>query len=145
MRADSVGKIMAVATMAVGICVAATACEMPQNTSPAPTNSVTAPTASYSAASTAPPVPVVPRVPVDLSGSGESVQTANLERGGYTIQYTDTSGYLIVVPVNADGSDGGAIINAQENSGVTNYHSNGPVTLHIQNGDQWSLHFVPLS
>jgi len=145
MRVDSLRKVVAVTTMAVGICVAATACETPQNTSPAPTNAVTAPTASSSTASTAAPAPAVPRVSVDLSGTGESVQTANLQEGGYTIQYTDTSGYLIVVPVKPDGSDGPSIINASENSGVTNFHADGPVTLHIKNGDQWSLHFVPLS
>lgn len=142
MRADSVRKVVAVTTMAVGICVAGTACEV-HTTGPAPTNAVTAPTDSFS--STAAPVPAVPRVSVDLSGTGESVQTANLESGGYTIQYTDTSGYLIVIPVKPDGSDGPAIINADEKSGVTNFHADGPVTLHIQNGDQWSLHFVPLS
>src|SRR4051794_6290064 len=129
--------------MAVGICVVGTACQMPtKNTSPAPTNSLTAPTASVS---TAAPVPV-PTVPVELSGSGESVQTANLEPGGYTVQYTNTTGYLIVEPVKRDGSTGAAIINAMnENSGVTTYASTGPVTLHIRNGGEWSLHFVPLS
>ena len=143
MRVDSVRKVVAVTTMAVGICVAGTACEMHKSTAPAPTNAVTAPTDSYS--STATPVPATPRESVDLSGSGESVETAKLESGGYTIQYTDTSGYLIVIPVSPDGSDGPSIINASEKSGVTNFHADGPVTLHIKNGGQWSLHFVPLS
>jgi hypothetical protein len=106
----------------------------------APTaNAVTAPTASVSTA-----VPV-PSVSVDLAGSGESVQTANLEPGGYAVQYTNSTGYLIVNPVERDGSSGAAIINASEKSGVTNYASVGPVTLHIRNGGEWSLHFVPLS
>ena len=125
--------------MAVGICVVGTACETPKNTSPAPTNAVTAPTVSIG--TSAP----VPSVPVDLNGSGESVQTVDLEKGGYTIQYVNSTGYLIVEPVKADGSTGAAIINATETSGVTNFHSDGPVTFHIRNGGQWSLHFVPLS
>jgi hypothetical protein len=144
MRVESVRKVVAVATMAVGISVGGTACEV-HTSGPAPTNAVTAPTASFSTDASVPAVPARPRVSVDLSGSGESVQTANLESGGYTIQYTDTSGYLIVIPVKPDGSDGPAIINADEKSGVTNFHADGPVTLHIQNGDDWSLHFVPLS
>jgi hypothetical protein len=135
-----VRKVVMATAMAVGICVAGTACQIPKSTtSPAPTNALTAPTTSIST------VAHIPSVPVDLNGSGESVQTVNLEQGGYTIQYTDSSGYLIVEPVKRDGSTGGAIINASEKSGVTTYHSDGPVTLHIYNGDQWSLHFVPLS
>ena len=132
-------KVVTATALAVGICVVGTACQMPKSTSPAPTNAVTAPTVSIGTAAP------VPSVPVDLTGSGESVQTANLERGGYTIQYSNSTGFLIVEPVNRDGSTGGAIINAMnENSGVTSYASDGPVTLHIYNGGQWSLHFVPL-
>ncbi len=136
-------KVVTAIAVAVGICVVGTACQMPtKNTSPAPTNSLTAPTASVS---TAAPVPA-PTVPVDLAGSGESVQTANLEPGGYTVNYTNTSGYLVVQPVNRDGSTGAAIINASENSGVTTYASTGPVTLQITNTrGPWTLHFVPLS
>ncbi|WP_409436111.1 hypothetical protein [Mycobacterium sp. SMC-14] len=139
---ESVGKVVTAAVMAVGVCMAGTACQVPSSgttTGPAPTNALTMPTASVST-----PVPV-PTVPVDLSGSGESVQTANLEPGGYTVQYTNTSGYLIVEPVNRDGSTGGSIINATQTSGVTSYASGGPVTLHIYNGGDWTLHFVPLS
>jgi hypothetical protein len=113
-----------------------------KSTSPAPTNALTAPTTSIS---TAAPVAPVPSVPVDLNGSGDSVQTVNLEVGGYTIQYTNSTGYLIVKPVNRDGSTGASIINASETSGVTSYKSDGPVTLQVENGGQWSLHFVPLS
>jgi hypothetical protein len=134
-----VRKVVTATAMAVGICVAGTACQIPKSTSPAPTNALTAPTTSIST------VAPIPSVPVDLNGSGESVQTVNLERGGYTIQYTDSTGYLIVEPVKRDGSTGASIINASETSGVTNYASDGPVTLHIYNGGQWSLHFVPLS
>jgi hypothetical protein len=85
-------------------------------------------------------------VPVNLNGSGESVQTANLEQGGYTVQYTNSTGYLIVEPVKRDGSTGASIINAMnEKSDVTTYASDGPATFHIRNGGEWSLHFVPLS
>jgi hypothetical protein len=147
MREDRVRKVVSATAMAVGICVVGTACQMPttKSTSPAPTNALTAPTASFSTAAPAPPAAPIPTVPVDLNGSGESVQTANLEEGGYTVQYTDSSGYLIVEPVERDGSTGAAIINASETSGVTSYHSDGPVTLHVENGGQWTLHFVPLS
>jgi FtsP/CotA-like multicopper oxidase with cupredoxin domain len=138
-----VRKVVTATAMAVGICVAGTACQLPtKSASPAPTNAVTAPTAN---AVTTPTVAHIPSAPVDLNGSGESVQTANLEQGGYTVQYTDTSGYLIVEPVKRDGSTGASIINATEKSGVTTYASDGPVTLHIRNGGEWSLHFVPLS
>lgn len=83
---------------------------------------------------------------VELSGSGESVLTANLEPGGYTVQYTNTSGHLIVKPVNRDGSTGSAFINANETSGVTTYPSTGPVTLKIENTrGPWTLRFVPLT
>ena len=129
------------AAIAVGICVAGTACQMPRTTtSQAPTNSVTAPTTSTSE------VVHVPSAPVEISGSGESVQTVNLEPGGYTVQYTNTSGFLIVNPVNRDGSTGSTIINASETSGVTTYASSGPVTLQITNTrGPWTLRFVPLS
>jgi hypothetical protein len=135
-----VRKVVTATAMAVGICVVGTACQIPTKSSgPAPTNAVTAPTASMSTA-----VPV-PTVPVDLTGSGESVQTANLEQGGYTVNYTNTWGYLIVKPVNRDGSTGISIINASETSGVTTYASTGPVTLQITNTrGPWTLHFVPL-
>ena len=136
-------KVVTATAMVVGICVAGTACQLPtKSASPAPTNAVPAPTAN---AVTTPTVAHIPSAPVTLSGSGESVQTANLEPGGYTVQYTDTSGYLIVEPVKPDGSTDASIINASEKSGVTTYHSDGPVTLHIRNGDEWSLRFVPLS
>lgn len=93
-----------------------------------------------------PTITHLPSAPVDLSGSGESIWTASLEQGGYTIQYTNSTGYLIVEPVKREGSTGAAIITAMsEKSGVTNYASDGPVTLHICSGDQWSLHFVPLT
>ena len=113
-----------------------------QNPGAPPTDSGTVPNLKFPYAATVAPIP---SVPVDLNGSGESVQTVNLERGGYTIQYTDSTGYLIVEPVKRDGSTGAAIINASETSAVTSYASDGPVTLHIRNGGQWSLHFVPLS
>lgn len=127
--------------MAAGVCVAATACQASTEVAePTPTNALTAPTASISTA-----VPV-PAVPVELSGSEDSVLTANLEPGGYTVQYTNTSGYLIVKPVNRDGSTGSSFINASDKSGVTAYASTGPVTLQIKNSKgPWTLRFVPLA
>ncbi|SEB29595.1 hypothetical protein SAMN04490239_0115 [Rhodococcus koreensis] len=121
--------------------MAGTACQASTKANePAPINALTAPTASTSTA-----VPA-PTVPVELSGSGESVLTANLEPGGYTVQYTNTSGHLIVKPVNRDGSTGSAFINANETSGVTTYPSTGPVTLKIENTrGPWTLRFVPLT
>ena len=124
-------KVVVATAMAVGICVVGTACQIPmKSTSPAPTNALTAPTASTHT------VAHIPSAPVSLSGSGESVQTANLEQGGYTVQYTNTTGFLIVEPVARDGSRGVAIINALNNTtGVTSYPSDGPVTLlYLQRG-----------
>ncbi|WP_143051281.1 hypothetical protein [Rhodococcus koreensis] len=134
-------KVVTAAVVAVGVCMAGTACQASTKANePAPINALTAPTASTSTA-----VPA-PTVPVELSGSGESVLTANLEPGGYTVQYTNTSGHLIVKPVNRDGSTGSAFINANETSGVTTYPSTGPVTLKIENTrGPWTLRFVPLT
>lgn len=89
----------------------------------------------------------VPSAPVMVSGSGEAVQTVNLEPGGYTVNYTNTNGFLIVSPVNRDGTTGMSFINAMSsNSGVTTYASTGPVTLQISNTQgPWTLKFVPLS
>jgi len=81
-----------------------------------------------------------------VSGSGTAVQTVNLEPGGYTVNYTNTSGYLAVKTVNRDGTTGTLIINAMDTSGVTTYASGGPVTLEISNTQgPWTLNFVPLS
>ena len=114
---------------------------MPTTTSgPAPTNSVTNGTPATETVARAPSAPVM------VSGSGESVQTVNLEPGGYTVEFTNTDGHLIVKPVNRDGTTGMAFIIASSNSGVTTYASGGPVTLEISNtGGPWTLNFVPLS
>lgn len=121
--------------------MAGTACQASTKADePAPIKALTALTASTSTA-----VPV-PTVPVELSGTEDSVLTANLEPGGYTVQYTNTSGYLIVKPVNRDGSTGSSFINASNKSGVTSYASTGPVTLEIKNSNgPWTLRFVPLA
>ncbi|BCO56977.1 hypothetical protein MINTM008_23680 [Mycobacterium intracellulare] len=114
-----------------------------RNAGPAPTNALTAPSPSFDT-----PVSTavrVPAAPVTVSGSGEEVKTVNLEPGGYTVKYTDTTGYLIVEPVKRDGSTGSSIVNASSTSGVTTYASTGPVTIHVKNGGDWSLQFVPLS
>ncbi len=145
--AIGVRQVVTVAAVAAGICVAGTACETTtRSTSPAPSNAVTEPTAGATAS--APPattVAPVPRVPVEVSGSGDAVQTVDLEVGGYTIQYTNSTGYMIVKPVNRDGSTGLSIINANDPSGVTTYASSGPVTFQVENAGQWSMRFVPLA
>jgi hypothetical protein len=142
-----VRKVLTATAVAVGICVAGSACQQsPRSTSPAPTNSVTAPITSVSTVTvTASPVAPVASAPVEVSGSGDTVKTVNLGQGGYTVQYTDSSGFLIVEPVSRDGSTGSAIINATDNSGVATYASTGPVTLQFRNGGEWTLRFVPLS
>ena len=134
-------KTVTTAVLAVVVCLVATAC---QASTEAEEGAPTFPRAvSTASSSTAVPVPTAP---VEISGSGESVQTANLERGGYTVQYTNTSGHLIVKPVNRDGTKGSSFINANETSGVTTYASTGPVTLQIENTrGPWTLRFVPLT
>ncbi len=134
-------KVVTAAVLAVGVCVVGTACQSQTKADEsAPVNAWTVQTTSTSTA-----VPV-PTVPVELSGSGESVLTANLEPGGYSVQYTNTSGYLIVKPVNRDGSTGSSFISANETSGVTTYASTGPVTLKIENTrGPWTLRFLPLA
>lgn len=134
-------KVVTTAVLAVAVCMAGTACQASTKAGePAPTNALTTPTASTSA--TLP----VPTVPVDLSGSGESVLTANLEPGGYTVQFTNTSGHMIVKPVNRDGTTESSFINTSDTSGVTTYASTGPVTLKIENTrGPWTLRFVPLA
>ena len=87
-----------------------------------------------------------PSAPVMVSGSGEAVQTVNLEPGGYTVSYTNSNGFLAVKTVNRDGTTGTLVINATDTSGVTTYASSGPVTLEISNTKgPWTLNFVPLS
>ncbi|WP_139794585.1 hypothetical protein [Prescottella equi] len=134
-------KVVTAGVIAAAVCVAVTACQAPSKADEiAPTNALTVPKTSISTA-----VPV-PTVPVELSGSGESVLTANLEPGGYTVQYTNTSGHMIVKPVNRDGTKGSSFINTSETSGVTAYASTGPVTLQIENTrGPWTLRFVPLA
>jgi hypothetical protein len=143
-----VRRVLTATAIAVGVCVAGSACQQsPRSTSsPAPTNSVTAPITSVRTVTvTASPVAPVASEPVDVSGSGDTVKTVNLGQGGYTVQYTDSSGFLIVEPVSRDGSTGSAIINASDNSGVATCASTGPVTLQFRNGGEWTLRFVPLS
>ena len=117
-----------------------------KETSSAPSNAVTAPTADAPVASVpSATVASVPRVPVEVSGSGESVQTVNLEPGGYTVQYT-TERCLILKPVERDGSQGYSIVNTCSGPGVTTYSSTGPATFQITNvSGPWTLRFVPLS
>src|SRR5438874_1240360 len=66
--------------------------------------------------------PSVPAVPVTITGSGEQVETADLVATGYTVKYQASSWTLIVAPVQADGSDGSAVVLASgpdTSSGVT--------------------------
>ena len=108
-----------------------------------PTNAMTNRTPS--AVSLAPPAPTTP---VTVSGTGESIQTVNLQPSGYTVSYTNANGYMIVEPVNRDGTTGAAIIlSIGTTSGITTYASSGPVTLKIWNtqGGPWTLNFVPLT
>jgi hypothetical protein len=106
---------------------------------PAPTNALTVPGNSASSQAKK------PTVPVTVSGEGEQVKTVNLEPGGYTVKYTNTSGNMTVRPVNPDGSTEMYIINAFSETGVTTYASKGPVTFQISNVlGPWTLEFVPL-
>ncbi|WP_137872712.1 hypothetical protein [Rhodococcus sp. Q] len=134
-------KVVTAAVVAVGVCVVGTACQAQTKADEsAPVNAWTVPTTSTSTAVS------VPTVPVELSGTEDSVLTANLEPGGYTVQYTSASGHLIVKPVNRDGSTGSSFINASNGSGVVAYGSTGPVTLQIGNTrGPWTLRFVPLA
>ncbi|MEB4212335.1 hypothetical protein [Mycobacterium sp. 94-17] len=95
--------------------------------------------------------PAVPAYPVDVSGSGEQVKTADLVATGYTVAYKATSNCLIVSPVQADGSDGPAVVTHCASgddpvSGTTTFHARGRTTLHVWNTDgNWALRFTPLS
>jgi hypothetical protein len=40
---------------------------------------------------------------VEVSGSGESIKTADLGQGDYTVSRKNSSGHMIVKPVNRDG------------------------------------------
>lgn len=134
-------RVVAATVIALGVCVAASGCGSATKTgAPAPTNELTAPITSA-----APVAEPAPTRPVEVSGSGDTVKTVDLEKGGYTVQYTNSTGYLIVMPVNRDGSTGTAFVNASDNAGVVTYASTGPVTLQFKNGGEWSLRFVPLS
>lgn len=104
--------------------------------------------APISTVSTPPPVPAVP---VTINGSGEQVQTVDLVATGYTVAYQASSMCLAVQPVQADGSDGVAVVNECANgdgpvSGTTTYRSTGRTTFHVSNTEgSWSLTFTPLS
>lgn len=96
--------------------------------------------------------PAVPAYPVTISGTGEQVKTADLVAHGYTVSYQASSWTLIAAPVQADGSDGSALINAigQDSSsgvsGTTTYRATGRTTFHVSNTlGPWSLTFTPLS
>lgn len=95
--------------------------------------------------------PAVPAYPVTISGSDEQVKTADLVAHGYTVTYQASSNCLIVQPVQADGSDGIAVVNKCASgdapvSGTTTYRGTGRTTFHISNTEgSWSLTFTPLS
>ena len=95
--------------------------------------------------------PAVPAYPVIISGTGESVKTADLVAHGYTVTYQASSHCIIVVPVQADGSDGSSVVGACGQgdgpaSGTTSYRGTGRTTFHIYNTTgPWTLTFTPLS
>lgn len=96
--------------------------------------------------------PSVPAVPVDLSGNGEQVVTADLVATGYTVSYRASSWTIIVEPVQADGSTGVAVVNGigqDTDSGVTGtttYRATGRTTFHVYNTQgPWTLTFTPLA
>jgi len=89
--------------------------------------------------------------PIAVTGTGEAVKEVALESGGYTVNYTAASNFLIVAPVQSSGSDGPAIINAFGDNtgngvtGTTTFHANGRTTFHVSNTQgEWSLTFAPL-
>ena len=94
--------------------------------------------------------PAVPAYPVTISGTGESVKTADLVAHGYTVTYQASSNCLIVAPVQSDGSDGSSVVNQCAHgdgavSGTTTYRGTGRTTFHISNTQgPWSLTFNPL-
>jgi hypothetical protein len=99
-------------------------------------------------ASSEAPATHINAAPVTVTGTGESVKTVELESGGYTVNYTAASNYLIVAPVQSSGEDGPAIVNANGSNGVTGtttFHANGRTTFHVSNTQgEWSLTFTPL-
>lgn len=89
--------------------------------------------------------------PVKLSGHGEGVVQAPLTKAGYTLAYTSSGGFMIVAPVNSDGTDGASWVNGGSAdgsalSGTTVVHATGPSAVHVSNvdGSDWSLTFTPL-
>jgi hypothetical protein len=94
--------------------------------------------------------PAVPAYPVTISGNGESVKTAELVAHGYTVTYQASSNCIIVTPVQADGSEGIAIVSECARgdapvSGTTTYKSTGRTTFHVYNTQgPWTLTFNPL-
>jgi hypothetical protein len=86
--------------------------------------------------------------PITISGTGETVKTVNLQEGGYTVDYTCATNYLIVSPVQSSGEDGAPIVNASGPSGASgtaNFHATGRTTVHVHNTDgAWTLTFTPL-
>lgn len=89
--------------------------------------------------------------PVKLSGRGEGVVQAALVKGGYTLAYTSSNGFMIVAPVNSDGTDGqpwvlGASTDGAALSGTTVVHATGPTAVHVSDvdGSDWTMTFTPL-
>jgi hypothetical protein len=94
--------------------------------------------------------PAVPAYPVTITGTGPSVQTADLVAHGYTVTYQASSNCLQVFPVQADGSDGAYVVNQcghgdQPASGTTTFKATGRTTFRIANNSgPWTLTFNPL-
>lgn len=97
-----------------------------------------------------PPVHKAQGGPVTVSGSGEQVVTANLDEGGYTVQWRASGAAIIVEPVLTTGDEGLALINdgVHESgcSGSTTYRSTGVTTFKVSNDPgAWTLTFTPMS
>lgn len=136
------------AALAIAGAAGTAACGPTNTPSSAPRNSDTKPSASAAQAQ-----PKVARTPVELSGTGETVKTVELQKGGYTVKYHAGGTALIVQPVNPDGSDSFAwMVNALSPNingpvdGTTTIKATGPATVHVSNvnGEDWSLTFTPL-
>lgn len=93
--------------------------------------------------------PAAPAYPVTITGTGESVETAELVPHGYTVKYQAASNCIIVKPVQSDGTDGSSFVNQCASggsvSGTTTYRATGRTTFHVFNTNgAWTLTFNPL-
>lgn len=103
------------------------------------------------------PVPVAPRQPVTITGSGNSTKTAQLAAGGYTVDYKATKkggdmAFLIVEVISKDGTSQGSFVNDSASSttltGSTTINAQDTNTylFKVSNADDetWTLTFTPI-